>query len=170
MRIPTRRSELAARRKKKLDLHLTPTTIERLKKELKDLERKKLPEAAEEVKRTGAFGDFSENAEYQYAKTVLRRINDRILLLKTRINHAIPIQRKASEAGRATIGATVVLQQGQRQVTYEIVGAEETDPARGRISHLSPLGAALLNHRAGDEVTITMQDNRTTTYKILEVT
>ncbi len=169
MQLPKRPKELEAQQKKKLDPHLTPEAIERLKKELKDLEDRQLPALAAEMRRTGANGDFSENAEYQHAKHELRRVNSRIIMLKTKIRDAIPIPPEASQDGRISIGSTVHMRVNDKEIVYEIVGSDETNPAAGRISHQSPLGQALLHHKAGDIVTIETRDNRKIEYEIVAV-
>ncbi len=169
MQLPKRPKELEAQQKKKLDPHLTPAAIERLKKELKDLEENKLPALAAEMRRTGANGDFSENAEYQHAKHELRRANSRIIMLKTKIRDAIPIEKEKNSDGRITIGSLVQLRVNDKDVKYEIVGSDETNPAEGRISHQSPLGQALLNHKAGDIVIVETRDHRKIEYEIVMV-
>lgn len=168
MRLPIRRGEQESIRKNKLDLHLTPKAIERLKHELKNLEKNVLPEAAAELRRTAEMGDLSENAAYQFAKDRLRGINNRIASLKTRITQAIPITGGPDQFGRITTGSTVTLSVNKRKVIYEIVGAQETSPGHGRISHSSPLGSALLGHKVGDTIAIDAQ-GRKINYKILEV-
>jgi transcription elongation factor GreA len=145
---------------------LTPAKIQRLKDELEDLKRRRLPEAAEEVRRTAAMGDLSENAAYQYAKAELRRINARILSIEERLKSAILIVKPKD--GVVAIGSTVTVETGGRRQTFEIVGAQETDPSRGRISHLSPIGKALIGHSVGDEVTINTTAGQTA-YRIIDV-
>ncbi len=159
MRVPTRRGEILAQSKKVNDAFLTPAAIQRMKDEVVRLEKFERPPAAEELRRTAAMGDLSENAAYSYAKGELRRINNRIESLELRIANAIPIPG-ASADGRVALGSTVVVEFAGKRQTFEIVGAQETNPLRGRISYLSPIGASLIGHAAGDEVGA---------YKILEV-
>ncbi len=151
MRVPTRRGEILAQSKKVSDAFLTPAAIERMRAEVVRLEKVERPPAAEELRRCAAMGDLSENAAYSYAKGELRRINNRIESLKIRIANAIPIPG-ASADGLVALGSTVVVEfRGKRQ-TFEIVGAQETNPMRGRISYLSPIGASLIGHGVGDVV------------------
>ena len=159
MRVPTRKSETLARSKKISDAFLTPAAIQRMKDEIVRLEKEERPPAAEELRRTAAMGDLSENAAYSYAKGELRRINNRIESLKQRVANAIPIP-DAPRDGRVSIGSTVDLVFGGKRVTFEIVGAQEANPMRGRISYLSPIGSSLIGKSAGDEVG---------SYKILSV-
>lgn len=151
MRVPTRKSEILAQTKKSSDAFLTPAAIERMKAEIERLEKTERPKAAEELRRCAAMGDLSENAAYTYAKGELRRVNNRIDSLKLRVANAIPIPHAAAD-GRVSIGSTVELETGGRRVTFEIVGAQEASPMRGRISYLSPIGASLIGKAAGDVV------------------
>lgn len=167
MRLPTRRSEKDRQLRAETDHYLTPEAITRFTAELADLTKRQRPEAADEVFRTGQMGDLSENAAYQFAKMNLRRINARILSLGDRLKHAVPIAR-GSQDGKIRVGSTVTLETHGQELTYEILGSNESNPARGRISHNSPLGKLLLGHRAGDSVTLSLPQAETV-YRIVEV-
>jgi len=80
---------------------------------------------------------------------------------------AIVIDEGPSD-GPIQIGNRVTVESNGSQRTYQIVGSQETDPKSGRISYLSPIGAALLGHLAGDVATVQI-DGRVTEYKIIEV-
>ncbi|OGL66612.1 hypothetical protein A2856_01975 [Candidatus Uhrbacteria bacterium RIFCSPHIGHO2_01_FULL_63_20] len=123
----------------------------RLTSELERLEKIERAAAAAEVRRAGEMGDFSENAGYQAAKAHLRRVNARILSLQERLKTAIPIPSGASD-GTVHIGSVVEVEIAGRVTTYEILGSQESDPSRGRISYLSPLGAALMGRATGEEI------------------
>ncbi len=153
MQVPRRRSEQHRKYQSAAatDAYLTPDAIERLKAELIRLETREQKIAIAEAVRTKEMGDLSENAAYTDAKFHLRRINDRIFSIKERLKRAIVIPKGG--AGAVRIGSTVVLRVNGEERTYEIVGSQETNPSRGRISHLSPIGQALLGHAAGDVVT-----------------
>lgn len=154
MRVPKRRGEEEARLKRTQDDHLTPEKIEAMKRRLERLKTHERPAAIAETQRLAEMGDFSENVGYQIAKANLRRINGAMLSLEERLKTAIPIVR-GSDDGVVGIGSTVTLVAEGVERSYEILGSSETDPIRGRISHLSPLGRALLGHRAGDEIPLT---------------
>jgi transcription elongation GreA/GreB family factor len=147
--------------------YLTKEGVKRMENELKRLEQEQ-PLAVEEVVRTGAMGDFSENAEYQEAKFKLRRTNDRIASLKERLKHVVVIEEGASTSGRIEIGSTVVVRVSEKEKTYQIVGPQESSPARGRISFVSPLGSALMDHVAGDKISL-QTENGEVIYTIVEV-
>lgn len=165
MQIPKRRGE-TLRRQVEPDRYLTPEKIERLKDELRDLETRQRREAADETRRLAEMGDLSENAGYQVAKQNLRRINARILSLKDRIATAIPIQ--SGDGSTVQIGSTVTVEADGKSFTYEILGSQESDPSRGKISHLSPIGSALIGHVVGDEITVKSND-AVKTYRVVDI-
>jgi len=150
MRVPQRKSAQLAQTKKKFDHHLTQEKIDRLERELKRLLETDRHEAKTEVQRTQEMGDLSENAAYQEAKWKLRRINGRITSIEERLKYAIVI--KPTDDGVAQIGSKVTIEQNGKERTYEILGTQEVDLARGRISHNSPLGSRLIGKMAGDIV------------------
>lgn len=168
MRLPIRRSQRLKRYDDDDKIHLTPEGYSRLKEDLARLEREK-PTAVEDVVRTGAFGDFSENAEYQEAKFRLRRINARIFSISDRMKRVVLIGSVPSKEGVTELGSTVVIESAGVQKTYRIVGPSEAAPARGRISHVSPLGQALIGHAAGESVTVTTETGERK-YVIIRVT
>ncbi|MBI4133706.1 transcription elongation factor GreA [Candidatus Uhrbacteria bacterium] len=168
MRVPRRRSEILRRSKIEQDDHLTPQAIGRLEKELHDLRHRERPEVLREVTRTREMGDLSENAAYHDAKARLARIDGRIFSLEERLKSAIPIRVGADPSGRIRIGSTVVVRSDGKKYTYQMLGSHEVDPSRGRISHQSPLGAALVGHVVGEDVMVKIRD-REVVYHILEV-
>lgn len=150
MRLPTRRSEKLKIHDDDGPLYLTPTGLQKLKSRLAALEKRQLPEAIEEVKRTAEFGDFSENAEYQQAKYRLRRIHAQIFTIKEELKRVEVIAEGKND--RVQLGTAVVLEIGKERKTFHLVGPRETDPTRNRISHLSPLGKALMGKTVGETV------------------
>ncbi len=149
-------------------LHLTAEGINRLQERLAGLKRV-LPKYIAETQRTAAFGDRSDSAEYKEAKSTLRRTHRQILAIEDQLRRAVVIMTGRNKAGTVQLGSTVVLElPGGEQKKFEIVGPHETDPTGGRISHQSPLGAALLNHAEGDLVTIKTSGGLRD-YRILEI-
>lgn len=168
MQIPRRRAQILKKRDEEGAEYVTAAGLDRMKREQKRLLTER-PEAIEEVKRLAALGDFSENVEYQEAKHRLRRINDRIESLKDRIMRAKIIHEEPSASGRIRLGSTVILKTGDGpQKVFRIVGPQETDPSHGRISHLSPLGRALIDHNVGDTVAV-KTDRGEIEYRIIDV-
>lgn len=132
--------------------------LEALKAELLHLDTVGMKEAAERIKEARAFGDLSENSEYDEAKNEQGKIASRIAELKDLIEHAI-ITEKGEDAEHSdvvTIGSKVKLVdlEDDFEEEYQIVGSQEIDPMHGLISDDSPIGFAIKGHRAGDIVTV----------------
>ena len=166
MQIPRRKSE-ELRQRDEGPIYLTEQGIKRLKGELEHLKRV-LPERIQETARTAAFGDRSDNAEYKAAKSLLRGTHYRILTVEEQLKRAVVIKRGGTASGLIRLGSAVVLESNGIRKEYEILGSQETDPGRGRISHVSPLGAALMNRKKGDTVSVTTRSG-TREYRILEI-
>ena len=168
MQVPKRRGEAVRRMKQVVDDHITQKKYDAMKRQLSDLLTKQRPPAIKELQRLAEMGDFSENAGYQAAKWHLRRLNNKITSIEEALKTAIIIEQGPDSDGRIQIGSTVDLQVNDKRVTYEIVGGQETRPDKGRISHSSPLGKALLGHKVGELVDFEIGDT-ITTYEIHEV-
>ncbi|HCZ16768.1 MAG TPA: transcription elongation factor GreB [Accumulibacter sp.] len=134
--------------------YITPAGHARIRAEVEQLLRVERPQLVSVVQWAASNGDRSENADYIYGKRRLREIDRRIRFLTKRLDLA-EIVDPAGRAGTEQVffGATVTIcdEQGSEQ-TYRIVGVDETDFARGRVSWVSPLARALLKSRAGDTV------------------
>jgi transcription elongation factor GreA len=168
MQVPKRRSEEHKKYPGGADDYLSPEAIAKLRADLRRLQEVSRPRAAEDLARARDMGDLSENAAYSEAKGRLNGILRRILEIQEKLKTAVVIERGSAD-GTVGVGATVVVRVLGKQKTYEITGSAETDPASGRVSHLSPLGAALKGHRAGDAVTVRAANGRDVVYEILEV-
>jgi transcription elongation GreA/GreB family factor len=128
-----------------------------------------LPDLIAEAARTAAEGDRSDNDAYKQSKSLLRRAHRQIWSIEDQLKRIAVIQPGRNAAGTIQLGSTVVLEtEKDAKRIFEIVGPRETNPSRGRISHLSPLGGALLNHKEGDTVTIKTEGGDRT-YKVVEV-
>ena len=134
--------------------YITPAGHARIREELDHLLRTERPTVVEVVHWAASNGDRSENGDYIYGKKRLREIDRRIRFLTRRLDLAeIVDPARQQNVDQVFFGATVTLadEQGVEQ-TYQIVGVDETDFARGRISWISPLARALLKSREGDLV------------------
>ena len=167
MRLPIRKSQLLKPQDDEDIVLLTPGAVERLKRELEDLEKVQKPKAIEDVSRSVQLGDLSENAEYREAKPRLSRIESRIFTIKDRLKRVVLIQKDPS-SDRVQLGSTVVVETAGKRRSYFIVGPRESSPTQGRISHVSPLGLALTGHSAGERVTI-QAPNGEVEYQIIEI-
>ena len=134
----------------------TPQGFKALQDELDHLINVRVEENKKEISTARAYGDLSENSEYDAAKQEQAVIHTRIDELKEMIKNAKVIDESQIDESRVSVGSIVVLFNVERnkEFTYHIVGSYETDPASGKISDSSPIGAALLGARAGEEVVV----------------
>jgi len=167
MQIPKRRSQMLQKREEQ-DNYITADKLERMKRDVYELEKLQRPKVVEDLAFAREQGDLSENAEYQDAKAKLGRIDGRLFSMKERIKNAVVIEQGLNSAGTVQIGSMVTLSGSGKEKTYQIVGSQESNPSRGMISRHSPLGSALLNHTAGETVVIQAGDNLIE-YVIIEV-
>ena len=136
--------------------YLTRAGARRMQDELVQLRTKQRPKIVQDVADAAAQGDRSENAEYKYGKQKLREIDRRIHYLTKRLETATvvgPLDREGGATDRVFFGAVVgVEDEDGKELTYQIVGADEIDLAKGRISYRCPLGRALLKRKVGETV------------------
>jgi transcription elongation factor GreA len=134
--------------------YLSKEKYNELTEELDNLKRVKRREVAENLEYAKSLGDLSENAEYQEARTAQASIEDRIAKLEQILKNAeIMTLHHTSVVG---IGSTVhVRKEGEsKDRVYKIVGSEEADMAKAKISLRSPMGEALHGKKKGDVVTL----------------
>jgi len=167
MRLPTRKAEKERDENRVDDPHITQDSFDKMTRDLVRLQKERIP-AAEEVARTGAMGDLSENAAYQYAKQQLRSILSRITRLEFALARAVIIPANVSEDGVIRLGSVVTVCLGDKEYTWKILGEREVRPGSGQISYHSPVGNALLGHKVGDDVEVRLAE-RTVTYSIVAV-
>ncbi len=147
---------------------MTRTGFERLRDELDRLKRVERPTIIKAIAEARAHGDLSENAEYHAAREKQSFVEGRINELEGKVNGAEVIE--APKGGdRVTFASTVRLEdEAGKEVRYWIVGSDEADPAKGRISIHSPLARTLIGKRVGDSVTAQLPGSKKT-FEILEV-
>lgn len=168
MQVPKRRSQERRKYGGPADDFLSPAAIRKIEDELRRLANVSRPRALEDLTRAREMGDLSENAAYSEAKGRLMKIDSLIFEMKERLKHAVVIKPGADSEGRARIGSTVIVEINGKKRSYELTGSQETDPTTGRVSHLSPLGAALLGKKAGDVASV-KGPSKTVVYRIIEV-
>lgn len=134
--------------------YITPGGHARLKSELEHLVKRERPHVVEIVAWAASNGDRSENGDYIYGKRRLREIDRRIRFLTKRLEIAEVVDPlRQGENDQVFFGARVtVVDIDGVENTYTIVGVDEADVARGRISWISPLARALIKSREGDTV------------------
>jgi transcription elongation factor GreA len=148
----------------------TPMTrpgYERLREELERLKRVERPAITKAIAEARAHGDLSENAEYHAAREKQGFVEARIAELEQKLGAAEIIEPPTS-GERVTFGSTVLLEDGDgKQSRYQIVGSDEADPARRRMSVLSPVARTLIGKKIGDTVTAQLPGG-TKTFDILD--
>lgn len=136
--------------------YITRSGFERLRAELEQLWKEERPRVTHAVSVAAALGDRSENADYIYGKKRLREIDARIRFLTKRMDEleVVDVGPRA-DADRVYFGARVELEDEEGgRVRYQLVGPDEFDASKGRISVESPVGRALMGKRRGDEVRV----------------
>ncbi len=135
--------------------YITPLGYKKLQDEYLHLKTIVRPEVTKIVIWAASLGDRSENADYQYGKKKLREIDRRLRFLGRRIGEAQVVDPVAIENTQVQFSSTVTTRNEEGdEVTYQIVGADETSLEKKRISWLSPIGKALIGKSVGDEVCI----------------
>ena len=136
--------------------YITPAGFKRLKDEALHLLDNERPELVKVIQWAASNGDRSENADYIYGKRRLREIDRRIRFLTKRLDSAVVVDPAAREqTDQVFFGATVTLTSGDgAENVYSIVGIDEADVSRGRISWISPLAKALIKAREGDTIVV----------------
>ena len=134
--------------------YVSPAGYARLKAELKHLAESERPEVVRTVAWAASNGDRSENGDYIYGKKRLREIDRRVRFLIKRLEAAEVVDAAGRDSDQVFFGSTVVLKSRKEIRTVTIVGVDEVDPAKGRVSWISPIAKALLKARAGDRVVL----------------
>jgi transcription elongation factor GreB len=135
--------------------YITPQGLKKLQDEFKELFYNERPKLVETVAWAAGNGDRSENGDYIYGKRRLREIDSRLKFLRDRIEAAQVVNPAEIKSQSVVFGATVtILDEDDNQKTYTIVGEDEIEPDKNRISWKSPLAKALIGKKVGDEVEI----------------
>jgi len=135
--------------------YITPAGAKKLSDELRRLVEVERPRVVQEVADAAAQGDRSENAEYIYGKKRLREIDRRIHFLTKRLDSAVVVRKEEVRKDTVFFGATVEVEdEDGKRSRYTLVGADESEPSKGRLSWKSPVGRALLKKKVGDVVTV----------------
>ncbi len=132
---------------------VTQEGLEKLKDEYTHRTTTVRQRIATAIKEAKEQGDLSENAEYAEAKREQAENEARVAQLEALIKDAEVVKHDGRKRG-VQIGSTVVVECDGKELQFEIVGANEADPSRGKISTESPFGAALMGHDAGDTVEV----------------
>ncbi|MGD2038547.1 MAG: transcription elongation factor GreA, partial [Desulfobacterales bacterium] len=135
---------------------VTRQGFEALRKELQNLKKFERPQNIKAIEEARAHGDLSENAEYAAAKDRQGFIEGRINELEFKLANIDIIETDKLPKDRAVFGSKVVLENIEtgEDVSYQLVGPDESDIENGRISVSSPLGKAILGRKPGDELSL----------------
>ena len=135
------------------DVVLTPAGLEKIKRELDEL-KKRRKDIIVRIQTAKEFGDLSENAEYDDARNEQSFVEGRLQELEEMIKHAKVIEKNSKISDKISVGSTVTVTVEGDEEVYEIVGANESDPAKGKVSIESPIGSALVGAAKGDTVVV----------------
>ena len=149
---------------------VTESSYQKLKEELDYLKNVKRKEAAENVGIARAFGDLSENSEYDEAKNEQAKIEAQISELEETINHAKVISDHEIQTDMVSVGVSVTVydMDFDEEVEYQIVSSREVDPLENKISDQSPIGKALIGTKVDDVVSVDVPDG-VAKFKIVKI-
>ena len=124
--------------------------------ELDYLRNTRRAEVVHEIEVARSFGDLSENAEYDEARTEQAKVEARIKELEEKVANAVIVDESKIDLSVISVGSTVKGHNitDEEDFEYSIVGSNEADPMNGRISDLAPIGKAMIGKKAGDTVTV----------------
>ena len=148
---------------------LTLEGLKKLEDELNSLKNKRT-DVADRIKQALAFGDISENAEYDEAKKEQAFVEGRIIQIENILRTASVIDEDDIKTDMVSVGSKVLLKDIEfgDEVEYTIVGSAEADPMNLKISNESPVGKALVGKVPGDSLEIIVPDG-IIKYKILQI-
>lgn len=148
--------------------YLTKEKFAELSKELDHLKKTKRREVADSLEYAKSMGDLSENQEYQEARDMQAGVEERIGKLENILKHAEIMG--AHHGDVVTIGSTLVVKKsgGDDKKTYQLVGSEEADIVKGKISNHSPIGMAVMGKKKGAKFTISTPKGKAE-YEIVDV-
>jgi transcription elongation factor GreA len=146
---------------------LTPDGEARLRAELDELTRVKRPQVIARIRTAKEHGDLKENSEYHAAREEQSFLEGRVQAIEARLRSAVIVEAPVA-GSRVGLGSVVTVDDEGETIAYTIVGADESDPPRGRISSSSPVGRALVGRDTGDYVVVNTPAGERR-YRILEI-
>ena len=135
---------------------ITPEGLEKLKRDLEEMQTVRRREVAERIKEAREFGDISENSEYDDAKNEQAMLEQRIAQMEERLRRATVVDAKDLDTGVVSVGVKVHVkdQKTGNSRKFQLVGSAEADPSQDKLSHESPLGKALMGRKRGEVVNV----------------
>ena len=132
-------------------VYVSAEGLHKLEEELEHLRTARRKEVAERIHAAMEFGDYSENSELEDAKNEQAFVEGRIMTLEQMLKNAVVIDQNGHH-DKVELGSHIVVEVDGEREKYVVVGSAEANPGEGKISNESPVGRALLGHRAGDKV------------------
>ncbi len=150
--------------------YLTPEGKAQLEEKLNELKTVKRPEVVKRIGVAREYGDLSENSEYDAAKDEQAQLEAQIAELEDILLNAEVIDKKKLDDGVVNVGCKVKLydEDFDEEVEYLITGSSESDPRKGIISNVSPVGKALLGHKKGELISV-QTPGGVASYKIVDI-
>ena len=148
--------------------YLSKERLREIEEELKDLKTNKRKEIADRLEYAKSLGDLSENAEYKEAKEQQSFLEEKIARFEDIVRRAVIITKQKGDIVRVGSSTRIKNLDSGDEKEYMIVGPEEVDIARGKISNLSPIGSALVGKKKGEIVSV-ISPNGEVKYKIVNI-
>ena len=142
-----------------------------LVKELNELKTTRRAEISEKIRVARGFGDLSENSEYDEAKNEQAIVEARILTLENQLKNVKIIEKSDTVKGTVSLGSFVTIRDVEfgDEMTYRIISSVESSNDMSTITDESPVGKALLGHKAGETVEVTIPSGAQIEYQIIKV-
>ena len=149
---------------------MTNNSYDSMEVELKTLKSEERPNIIKAIAEAREHGDLSENAEYHAAKEQQSFIEGRILEIEDKLRRAEVINPSSINSNKIVFGATIKLydESSNLEITYKIVGVDETNVEKGLISYSSPVARSLMGKSKGDIAEVKTPGGKTT-YEILKI-
>jgi transcription elongation factor GreA len=162
--------ETEYREEREDDIVLTRSGYEKLQEELDNLKNVKRWEVAKRLEHARAFGDITENSEYEDAKQEQAFLAGRILDIERTLDNARIIKEEELDSGSVNLGSLVILRdlEHKEDLTFRVVSSPEARGSRECISDQSPVGKAILNRKTGETVEVTAPSG-VLRFKILKI-
>ena len=153
------------------EIVMTKEGYDDLVKELNELKTTRRAEISEKIRVAHGFGDLSENSEYDEAKNEQAIVEARILTLENQLKNVKIIEKSDTVKGTVSLGSFVTIRDVEfgDEMTYRIISSVESSNDMSTITDESPVGKALLGHKAGETVEVTIPSGAQIEYQIIKV-
>ncbi len=153
------------------EIVMTKEGYDDLVKELNELKTTRRAEISEKIRVARGFGDLSENSEYDEAKNEQAIVEARILTLENQLKNVKIIEKSDTVKGTVSLGSFVIIRDVEfgDEMTYRIISSVESSNDMSTITDESPVGKALLGHKAGETVEVTIPSGAQIEYQIIKV-